>query len=142
MIRYQLVCDRGHGFESWFASSDAYEKQESAGLLSCPFCNSAKVSKALMAPQVARKDKDEAGSVSLIDPEVVAMREAVAKIRAHLKDHGDNVGAGFADEARKIHNGESEARTIYGQTTSEEAQELIEEGVPFLSLPNFTENTQ
>jgi hypothetical protein len=142
MIRYQLVCDSGHLFESWFASSETYDKQAGVNMLSCPFCHSLKVSKALMTPQVARKDKDEAASVSLIDPEALAMREALAKVRAHLKDHGDNVGTRFADEARKIHSGETDARTIYGQTTGEEAQELLDEGVPFLSLPNFTENTQ
>ena len=60
MIRYALACDKAHDFESWFPSSDAYEAQKARGLVTCPFCNSGKVEKQIMAPQVARKDRDEA----------------------------------------------------------------------------------
>ncbi len=139
MIRYQLVCDAAHEFESWFASSEAYDKQDKATLLECPFCGSSRVSKALMAPQVARKDQPDSADTALLDPRMQALREAMVRLREHVTRDGVNVGGRFAEEARKIHNGESDARTIYGQTTGEEARELLEEGVPILPLPDLAE---
>lgn len=129
MIRYDLKCDQGDEFEAWFGSMADYDKQAEAGQLMCPHCGSSHVEKAPMAPAVrtsrsveARKDR------------AVAMAMA-AKVREHIKENFDYVGDKFADEARKIHNGESEERAIYGETTPEEARALAEEGVPAAPLP-------
>ena len=129
MIRYDLRCDQGDEFEAWFGSMSDYDKQAENGQLQCPHCGSNHVEKAPMAPAVrtsrsveARKDR------------AVAMAMA-AKVREHIKENFDYVGDKFADEARKIHSGESEERAIYGETTPEEALALAEEGVPASPLP-------
>jgi len=149
MIKYALTCEKAHAFESWFPSSDSYETQHARGLVACPVCGSTQVAKALMAPQVARKDRRaETAPVSQAPevapgPEQVAMvspaeKELRARIRAlreELMKTADPVGDRFAEEARKIHYGETEFRSIYGQATPEEAKELAEEGVAFHALP-------
>lgn len=143
MIRYALACDNGHEFDSWFRSSDDYAAQAKRGLIACPACNSPRVEKQIMAPQVARTDREEApapaapGPVALIDEAAQEMRRNIAELRAHLDAHSENVGAKFAEEARKIHYGEREARTIHGQASGEDAKALIEEGIPFLPLPSL-----
>ena len=134
MIRYHLVCDKGHDFESWFPSSESFDEQAQRGLVACPACNSTMVSKALMTPQVARKDRD--------DPALVLAREK--EIRKHLRAlreamiaNSDDVGDRFAEEARKIHHGESEERPIVGTTTLAEARELLDEEIAILPLPDL-----
>lgn len=129
MIRYDLKCDNGDEFEAWFGSIADYDKQAEAGLVECPHCGSKHVTKAPMAPavQTARK-KSERGE------RAVAMAMA-AKVREHIKDNFDYVGDKFADEARKMHEGESEERAIWGEATPEQARELAEEGVPAAPLP-------
>lgn len=139
MIRYALACDNGHDFDSWFRSSDDYAAQAKRGLIACPVCHSPRVEKQIMAPQVARTDREEApaapGPVALIDEAAQEMRRKIAELRAHLDANSENVGARFAEEARKIHYGEREARTIHGRASGEDAKALIEEGIPFLPLP-------
>lgn len=154
MIRYALRCDNGHGFESWFASSSAYDRQAKQGLIECPRCGSAKVDKAIMAPQIARKKgRDRISEPAAAPPATPAPaaetdsssslmlsqeRELRAKLR-ELRDHitkvADDVGPGFADEARKMHYGEIEHRPIFGQASTEEARSLIEEGIEVMPLP-------
>lgn len=129
MIKYDLRCDKGDEFEAWFGSIADYDKQAEAGLVECPHCGSKHVTKAPMAPavQTARK-KSERGE------RAVAMAMA-AKVREHIKDNFDYVGEKFADEARKMHSGESEERAIWGEATPEQAQELADEGIPAAPLP-------
>lgn len=144
MIRYALACEAGHGFDSWFRSSEDFDAQDKRGLVSCPMCGSAKIAKQIMAPQVARKDRDavivaappETGqNVALVDPEAQALRQKIAELRAQLFANSEDVGQKFADEARKIHYGESEQRTIHGQASSDDARALIEEGIDFMPVP-------
>ena len=142
MIRYALACDNGHDFESWFRSSDDFAAQDKRGLVACPYCNTSQVKKQIMAPQVARKDRADtaadpapAGDVALLDNAAGDLRRKIAELRAYLDANSENVGPKFAEEARKIHYGEVEARSIHGQTSSEDAKALIEEGVTFLPLP-------
>ena len=151
MIRYALACEAGHAFESWFRSSDDFDAQAARGLVACPHCGSAKVLKQIMAPQVARTDlartdpaRAETGSpvtqdrpVALIDPEAQALRAKIAELRAHLVANSEDVGTKFAEEARKIHYGESEQRSIRGHASAEDARALIEEGVEFLPIPSL-----
>lgn len=129
MIKYDLRCDRGDEFEAWFGSISDYDKQAEAGLVECPHCGSKHVEKAPMAPavQTGRKKAERT-------ERAVAMAMA-AKVREHIKDNFDYVGDKFADEARKMHQGESEERAIWGEATPEQAQELAEEGIPAAPLP-------
>ena len=129
MIRYDLRCANGDEFEAWFGSIADFDKQAEAGLVECPHCGSKHVEKAPMAPAVVTgRSKDARGE------RAVAMAMA-AKVREHIKDNFDYVGDKFADEARKMHKGESEERAIWGEATPEQAKELAEEGIPAAPLP-------
>jgi hypothetical protein len=129
MIRYDLRCNNGDEFEAWFGSIADFDKQAEAGLVECPHCGSNHVEKAPMAPAVRTARKQEAQKVR-----AVAMAMA-AKVREHIKDNFDYVGDKFADEARKMHGGETEERAIWGEATPEQARELAEEGIPAAPLP-------
>jgi hypothetical protein len=153
MIRYALVCPQGHPFESWFQDSATYDKQAKRGLVTCPQCGSAKIEKAIMAPRLARSDRsgpivapaEEAAPapaapetptpVAMISPQEREVRSKLKELRDHLTKNADNVGAKFPDEARKMHYGEVEHRSIYGVASPEEAKELSEEGIEFHPLP-------
>ena len=153
MIRYNLVCDQRHEFESWFANSAAYDKQAKRGLVSCPLCGSEKVEKAIMAPRLARTDKsgpimapaEEAAPapapaeaptpVAMISPQEREFRKKLKELRDHLVKNSDNVGKKFPEEARKMHYGETEHRSIYGEASPKDAKELHEEGIEFHPLP-------
>lgn len=154
MIRYALRCERGHAFESWFQSSAAYESQHKRKLVTCPVCDSAKVEKAIMAPQITRKGRNKktepdaaAPAAPAAEPAQLMMapqeREILAKLR-ELRDHvtknADNVGTKFPEEARKMHYGDIEHRAIYGEASADEARSLLEEGVEVLPLPVLPED--
>ena len=141
MIRFSLVCDQGHAFESWFRDGSSFDDQAERGLLSCPHCASVKIDKAIMAPQVARKDRELAPSapapqpVALMSPEEQALRAKVRELRAMLTEKSDYVGERFANEARAMHDGEIEHRAIHGEASGEDVRSLIEDGVDILPLP-------
>jgi len=150
VISYNLVCDKRHEFESWFASSAAYDKQAKRGLVSCPSCGSAKVEKAIMAPRLARKDKSTSiavtteseapapaasAPVAMLSPQEQEFRKKLKELRDHLTANADNVGKKFPEEARKMHYGETEHRSIYGEATAQDAKALHEEGIEFHPLP-------
>lgn len=153
MIRYTLICDNAHDFESWFASSAGFEDQVKRGFVNCPVCNSAKVERAIMAPSVARTDlgpkapepsaepsapKAAAPApVALMSEKEKAFREMVTALHRHVSENAEHVGKHFADEALKIHHGEAEERAIYGEATPDDARMLHEEGVEFLPLPRL-----
>jgi hypothetical protein len=130
MIRYDLKCVNGDEFEAWFGSIADYEAQAANGQLLCPYCGTTHVDKAPMAPAVRTSKAKEAQK----ERAAVAMAMA-AKVREHIKENFDYVGDKFADEARKMHAGETEERAIYGEATPEEARELMEEGIPASPLP-------
>lgn len=129
MIRYDLKCENGDEFDAWFSSIADYDKQAEAGLIECPHCGSTHVTKAPMAPSVCTSRKKEAQK-----ERAVAMAMA-QKVRQHIKENFDYVGDKFAEEARKMHEGETEERAIWGEATPEEARELAEEGIPAAPLP-------
>lgn len=163
MILYQLICANEHTFDSWFRDSAAYDRMAAVGGMECPHCGSTDVRKALMAPNIARGSRParEAAAppaeaavppaaqpgqpsarlpTNARDPEKVAefhkrMSEVLTKLQRTVEEHCDYVGDRFAEEARKIHYGETEARGIYGETTPEEADDLREEGVEFAAIP-------
>ncbi len=143
MIRYALICEDGHRFESWFGDSQAFDKLRSADAVLCPQCGSAAVEKALMTPQIstarkkdAKKDKLRLAANHAMQSEAIA---AMRKIRDHVKETADYVGEKFSEEARKIHYDEAEKRGIYGEATADEATALAEEGIEFHPLPILPE---
>lgn len=155
MIHYQLQCSQGHGFDGWFKDSAGFERQAKRGLIACPDCADTKVARALMAPAItSRKAEPAAAAVPVQAPSAgavaapgnaVAPRAAAAlpdhlraqlqRLRAEVERHCDYVGADFAAEARRIHQGEADPRAIYGETTPEQAEALAEDGVPFSAIP-------
>jgi hypothetical protein len=151
MIRYNLRCDRGHAFESWFQSSSAYESQEKRKLVSCPACGSVKVERAIMAPQIVSKKRRDSAlpaaapaaatevaaptSTPLLMAQERELRAKLKELRDHIVKNADNVGERFPNEARKMHYGDIEHRPIYGEASPEEARSLIDEGVEVSPLP-------
>lgn len=136
MIKYDLICRQAHEFEGWFSSSSDYETQRKKRLVQCPHCGTAKVEKAIMAPNVSTSRRKEA-IVSKRKEAMAVMNKAAQKIRKEIEDKCDYVGDKFADEARAIHYGEKETRSIYGQATVEEATDLQDEGVSIAPLPDI-----
>jgi hypothetical protein len=153
MIKYSLVCDASHEFESWFPGSESYEEQARRGFVECPLCQSTKVSKAIMAPNVARKGRDVMPSSEAPAPAAPAAPQQVAlldekqqHLRAMMRDlhekivaSSDDVGEAFPEEARKMHDGETPARSIRGKASFEEARSLMDEGIPVLPIPDLPE---
>ncbi|PVB61557.1 DUF1178 family protein [Labrenzia sp. 011] len=167
MIRYTLVCGNTHNFEGWFRNSDDFEMQCTRHLVVCPVCGATDVRKALMAPAVSTSRKKEAPScpadtevrpaqasapaapattpmqpsallpVDIRHKEIV---ETLREVRARIIENSENVGADFATEARKMHYGEAEERSIYGETTPQDAEALLDEGIAVLPLPELPED--
>jgi hypothetical protein len=160
MIKYALRCEREHEFESWFKNSAAYDSQRKRGLIACPACGSAKVEKAIMAPRLARGESADAeplpaaaapptpalpmpmpfappgkGTVAIMSQQERELRKKLKELREHIVKNADYVGPRFPEQARKIHYGETEHRSIYGEASPEEAKELHEEGIAFHPLP-------
>jgi hypothetical protein len=157
MIRYALTCEQGHAFDSWFQNSAAYDKQVKRGLVACPLCGSAKVDKAIMAPRLSRAEavapppmppppptpptKPLAAPttgktpVAIMSPPERELRKKLKELREHITKNADYVGPRFPEQARKIHYGEIEHRSIYGEASPDEAKALHEEGVEFHPLP-------
>ena len=140
MIRYTLCCEAGHTFESWFNNSTAFDRQAARGLVTCPTCGSAKVEKAIMAPALsggrdAPAAEPEKTPVAIVSMEEVELRKKLKELREHLTKNADYVGQKFPEEARKMHYGEIEHRSIYGEASPDQAKELHEEGIEFHPLP-------
>jgi len=132
-----LQCSHAHVFEGWFASEDDFQGQLARGLLECPMCGDAQVTKMPSAPRL---------NLGASEPQPPARQEVVAAPNAQLQAawlkvvqqvmaNTEDVGERFAEEARKIHYGESEERGIRGQATRQETQALLEEGIGVLPLP-------
>jgi hypothetical protein len=159
MIRYALNCDQGHSFESWFANSAAYDKQAKRGQVACPLCGSVKVAKAIMAPNLGQAGKSEPRPptppaapapptpppalqpmppktpVAMMSTAERELRNKLKELRDHITKNAHYVGSRFPEEARKIHYGEAEHRSIYGEASAEDAKQLHEEGIEFHPLP-------
>lgn len=138
MVIYDLMCDAEHRFEGWFKSADDYQQQRERGLLSCPMCSSEAVRKIPSASYVqtarskepaAAKESHTGGVVPTVDPKVMQ------KIREFVESHTDDVGQQFAEEARKMHYGETEHRPIRGEASLDEVVELHQEGIDALPVP-------
>ena len=149
MIRYSLVCENGHEFDSWFPGSDAYDEQARRGLVECPACRTTQVKKSIMAPRLSKGGSEPASDSApanesserqspapvVMDERLVALRTMIREMRTTIAKHTTDVGSAFPDEARKMHTGEIEHRPIRGEATADEARELIEDGVPIMPMP-------
>ncbi len=166
MIRYALVCDAGHAFDGWFRSSADFDAQAARDLVTCVECGSAKVTKALMTPAVTGTKKSKVSEPSdategtaaapalpvpavplpvptpviAPDPRQLALVALMRHIRETVEKTAENVGDTFAEEARAIHEGEAEARGIYGQATPDEVRDLIEDGIEVFPVPVLPED--
>ena len=130
MIRYTLECDNSHHFDSWFQSSSAYDALEAGGHLACAICGSTNVKRALMAPSVPAK-----GNKADLSTPASEAETALTKMREDIEKNSEYVGLSFAQEARKMHDGDAPERPIYGEAKLEEAKKLIDDGVPVAPLP-------
>lgn len=152
MIHYQLRCGQDHEFDGWFKDSSGFEKQARRGLVECPECGDTTVQRALMAPALPKKGNRSTPAVPVPAPgppagslpappkatagpmpaQVFAMLQ---RMRSEVEKNCDYVGGQFADEARKIHRGESDKRGIYGEATAEQAEALAEDGIEVSQIP-------
>ena len=132
MIRFSMKCNNDHSFDSWFQSSDAFEKLAKSGLLSCIHCGDSNISKSLMAPKITTKKIKDKRSLTAPKGDI---EKALAKLKLEVEKNSDYVGMNFATEARAMHDGDQPSRSIYGEAKPEEAKALIEDGVPVTPLP-------
>lgn len=147
MIHYALRCSCQHEFDGWFKDSTTFERLAAAGSVVCPVCDGTEVDRALMAPAVASGARNgtevvdapsggEAAPAPLKPPASPdAMRRMLQEMRRQVEQNCTYVGAEFADEARRIHRGEAEARGIYGEATPDEAERLADEGIEVAQIP-------
>ncbi len=148
MIRYVLVCGRNHSFEGWFRNGTGFAEQVAAGQVTCPICGSAKVRKAPMAPNVAAgeslgedrakpasRERKLPASGSEPKTDVDRVGAAMKALREYVETNAKDVGRDFPEEARSMHYGEKEPRSIYGQADQAEVRTLREEGIPCLPVP-------
>jgi len=158
VIRYALVCAANHTFESWFANSSAYDRQLKRGLIACPVCGATEVDKAIMAPALGRTIKaaspepvaasepaaapppepaPDKAPVAMLSQHERELRSKLKELRDHLVKNADYVGPKFPEEARRMHYGEIEHRSIYGEASPDDAKALHEEGIEFQPLPRL-----
>jgi hypothetical protein len=156
MIHYQVRCSHGHEFDGWFKDSAAFDKQVTLGFLECPTCGDKQVMRALMAPAVVTRSQAQApsqtpapapspapqppapaapGPGAVAGPIPDHLRAMLQRLRTEVEKNCDYVGPQFAEEARRMHRGESDRRGIYGETSTEEAEALTEEGIGFGRIP-------
>lgn len=139
MIRFSLICGQDHAFEGWFRNNADFDDQASRGLVECPACGSHAISKALMAPNLSTGKNKEKIAVAAGSHQAEIMHK-MQELARELKATAENVGEKFAEEARKIHFGETDPRGIYGKATRDEVQSLVEDGVSIMPLPDLPED--
>ncbi len=136
MILFDLKCENDHQFEAWFPSNSKYDEQIKRKLVSCPYCNTKKVKKSLMAPNLNLANSTKKGiKENEKKPSKYELEKQIKKFKKYIEKNTENVGKNFAEEARKIYYGEKSSRSIRGETSDKEAKELVEEGIPFSKLP-------
>lgn len=133
MIRYDLTCPKGHDFDSWFQSAEAFDALSAAGHLTCAVCGATGVQKRIMAPAVRPARK--AGEKPKLKNPTNDLEATMAEMRRQIEANSDYVGLNFATEARRMHEGKIEERAIYGEAKADEARALLEDGIPVAPLP-------
>jgi hypothetical protein len=132
VILFNLKCHNNHIFEGWFRDNAAFEEQTSARKIACPICGSQQTDKAVMAPRIGKGGASEDETTTR---QAAMTLRAMAEVRRKVEENCEYVGDRFAEEARRIHHGESERQGIYGEATDQEADELTEEGIRFSRIP-------
>lgn len=155
MIKYSLVCENAHEFESWFADSDGFETQARRGLVTCPECHTAKVQKAIMSPSVARRDgptrsapqdstvvvdSNEPQPIALLDERQLALKAMLRHVHGEIVRRTEDVGRQFPEEARRMHEGDLPHRSIRGEASLQEAKELLEDGIEIMPVPRLPDD--
>lgn len=150
MIRYALVCNAGHEFESWFRSGSDYDRQRAERMVSCPACGSASIEKQVMRPSIARRDREPARRgtpaaqpetpLTVASPQERELRNKLRELREHVTRNADYVGDKFPELARRMHYEETERRSIYGEAKPDEVRTLLEDGVEVHPLPVLPED--
>jgi len=141
LIRYNLICNNDHNFESWFKDSTSCDDQIKSKNVLCPECNSNLVTKALMSPRIPKKgSNNNQENTILSNGRNNNLNDAIRKIRDEIKKNSEYVGKEFPEEARKIHYNESEERSIYGEATAKDIKELHEEGIDIIHIPNLPDD--
>lgn len=162
MIHYQLRCTstaEEHAFDGWYKDSAAFDTLAAAGLVECPVCGGTEVARALMAPAIPKKGRPARNAVvpmpappveaprapaessgqpagqAAAGPMPAQMRAMLQRLRQEVERNCDYVGADFAEEARRMHNGESERRGIFGEATDAETEALRDEGIEVARIP-------
>jgi len=151
---FDLQCEREHVFEGWFSSADSYDSRQARGLLSCPVCNSTAISKKLSAPRLnvshiraadvaPAQAPAKAGRAPVAAPAQAQMAKLQAEVLRQMREmvrNTENVGARFAEEARRMHEGETEERAIRGTATPDEREALASEGIAVMPIPDFLDD--
>lgn len=143
MILFKLKCAAEHEFDGWFRDNAAYDRQRARGQITCPTCGTSKVEKALMAPRLGRSRPEPVAAAPATPPDKAqgdalspaVLRRALQELRRHVESHCDYVGERFAEEARRIHRGDADARGIYGEASDGEARALADEGIEVARIP-------
>ena len=134
MIKYNLKCNNDHEFESWFSDSREFDKLNKKKLLECIYCSSSKIEKSIMAPMISGIKSNEDG-VSFVDQNLLDEKNKLLKIRNYIEKNFEFVGDKFSKKVREVYYDKNTKKSIYGTTTSEEREELEEEGIDLLSIP-------
>ncbi len=134
MIKYNLKCQNGHEFKSWFSSSSEFDKLKKKNLLECIYCNSKNISKSIMAPSIS-VIKGKKIELKDVDKYFKHEKDQLMKIRKFIEKNFEYVGKNFSKKVREIYYDKKSKKTIYGTTTPEEREELAEEGIDLLSVP-------
>tara|TARA_B100001029_G_C15020087_1_gene429944 strand:+ start:277 stop:699 length:423 start_codon:yes stop_codon:yes gene_type:complete len=133
MIKYNLKCENKHEFESWFSNSKEFEKLRLKKLVECIYCKSKQIDKSIMSPSILGKDERKRKEKPIEDLKKV--QKELAKLRKFVEKNFENVGKDFPREVRNVYYDNRKNKNIYGQATSEEAEELKEEGIEIASIP-------
>ena len=131
MIKYNLICECGKTFESWFSSSNDHDVQRRKKLINCIYCDSTSVRKSVMAPNLFRKTNKTSKNTKIEKK----IKKQLLDLRRYIEKNCKNVGDNFTREARNIHYGKKTSKGIYGKATPEETAELLEEGIDVATIP-------
>ncbi len=134
MIKYNLKCQNGHEFESWFSNSEEFEKLNNKKLLECIYCSTKKIKKSIMAPMISSK-KNDAGEIFTSDRNIQMEKNKLLKLRNYIEKNFDFVGKDFSKKVREIYYDKKNNKAIYGTATPDEKEELTDEGIELLSIP-------
>ncbi|MER1939734.1 DUF1178 family protein [Castellaniella sp. FW104-16D08] len=150
---FDLACEHDHVFEGWFASQETYDKQLADGLVRCPVCQSSSITRRVSAPHLnvshlrsqpmAAQSPAGQGRAAVAAPSSQQLAQLQAEVLRQIRQvvrQSDNVGARFADEARRMHTGEIEERPIRGTASVEECQELVEDGISIMPIPDILDD--